>query len=258
MESHVKERIQKLLSERTFSYSRLTLYEDCPFAFFVRYVAEIKTKDSLPLAFGKAIHKAIEEKIRGAEDKDALVSGWEIVDFYPFDLDEYEKIYRNAKVERGAARDSNVHTEIHFKLQLENKSNSPYVQGFIDVHSNIYGNHSFIDWKTNRVMYNPFDTMQLPLYAWAIGEIYNVSNVRGTLYFLRFYKENQKSALFSKEDMENARIWALILANKTLKSLENYLHGQAFEDAFPTRPNMRCANCPYADICVKKYEKITC
>ncbi|MFY0520540.1 RecB family exonuclease [Lysinibacillus sp. UGB7] len=250
-------RIQKLLKERTFSFSRLTLYEDCPFAYFLRYVEEIETVDSLPLAFGKATHRAIEEKMKGAGDKEALITGWKEVDYYPFDLEEYEKVYRRADVERGEAINSNVQTEIHFKLQLEDNQNSPYVQGFVDVHSIIYGNHSFIDWKTNRVMYDPLETMQLPLYSWAIGKIYNVTSVRGTLYFLRFYRNNQKTALFDQKDMEKARIWALGLANQTLESLENFRCGQSLEEAFPARANMRCANCPFAYICVDKYANIT-
>lgn len=253
----VQKNIDLLIEERTFSFSRLSIIEECLYLYYLKYVEQVPVDDeTLPLALGKAVHKAIEEKLKGADDKQALLSGWKEVEYYPFDLVEYETLFRNSNVKKGEALNGDVQTEIHFKLPLDEKSDSPYIQGYIDYLRNVFNMYDFQDWKTNRIMYEPTDTFQLPLYAWSISKLYNVESVSGALYFLRFYRDRRKSKVFMKDDMENARQWALSLANKALNSLKSFKMGKPLEEAFPPTLNKRCMYCPFAYICLSTYESI--
>lgn len=252
-----KEHIESLLSNQVFSYSRLKLFEECPLKWFFKYVLKIEEENVLPLDLGKAVHKAIEMKMIGYDDKQALLEGWQEVDFYPLNLQEYEALYKRANVSKGDANRDNVHTELHFKLPLAEEEGSPIIQGFIDEHREIFGTYQFTDWKTNRVMYEAMDNMQLALYAWAISKIYNVSQVRGTLFFLRFFKGNIKSHTFEQSDMEQARNWAFANAELIREKLnDHFIVQKPLEDCFPAKANPNCSHCPFADMCVQMYPKI--
>ena len=257
MDERMRQEIESLLKTNTFSFSRLSLFDRCAYAWFLKYVLKIEEEESLPLMLGKAVHKAIEMKMTGSEDKQALLEGWKEVDYYPFDLEEYQKLFSRANVGKGEANSPNVNVELHFKLPLDQSEGGPLIQGFIDVYQEIFSTYSFTDWKTNRVMYEPLDTMQLPLYAWAISKIYNVTRVTGTLFFLRFFKDNVKTMTFTEKHMEDARKWALELAETVNSSLKQYLNGTKFEKSFPAQPNPGCSNCSFAHICVSNYPKIS-
>jgi hypothetical protein len=238
-----------------FSFSRLNLFESCPFRWYLTYIEKRETEMSLPLALGRAVHKAIEQKMKGDTDKDALLKGWKDVEYYDFNLTEYEELYRRANVVQGEANSPSVEVEKHFTLYLDGEG-SPRVQGYIDVVRHIFGTVSFDDWKTNHQMYEPMDTMQLPLYAWALSQIYNVDQVTGTLFFLRFYKNNRKTFVFSKKEMEQARQWALKVAEEILAAKNDVENGhRRFEDCFPAKANSSCTNCPFATECIERYPK---
>jgi hypothetical protein len=249
--------VESLLQNQVFSFSRLKLFEGCPYRWFLKYVEKIEESEALPLMLGKAVHKAIEEKMLGKSDKEALLEGWKEVTYYPLDLIEYESLYRRANVVKGDALRPNVEVEKHFTLPLDGEG-SPRIQGFIDVIRQIFGSYSFTDWKTNRMMYDPMENMQLALYAWALSKIYGVSEISGTLFFLRFFKDNAKTMTFKKEEMEEARLWALEVSNHINSAMNDYYVANAdFDGCFPAKANPGCANCPYADICMLNYPKIS-
>lgn len=251
-----KQHVENLMKDQVFSYSRLKLFEGCPFRWYLKYVENHEEGDSMPLMLGKAVHKAIEEKLLGKSDKEALLQGWKEVDYYAIDLVEYETLFQRANVVRGDALRPNTEVEKHFTLPL-NGEGSPKLQGFIDMVQQVFGTYSFTDWKSNRLKYEPMDNMQLALYAWALSIIYNVPQVTGTLFFLRFFKDNVKSQLFTKVEMEEARSWALDLANEIQANLEkHFLQHMPLEECFPAKGNPGCSNCPFAIRCAIQYPNI--
>ncbi|KRG16870.1 hypothetical protein ACA29_03050 [Lederbergia galactosidilytica] len=184
-----------------FSFSRLSLYESCPYRFYKKYVLGHKEPTTLPLALGKAVHKAIENKINGIKHSEAILNGLIEADFHKeVTAEDVSFLTERANVQPGMGK-----TEIYFKLPLESSENAPLLQGYIDVVAN--KGKAIMDWKTNRVPFHVLDTHQAGLYAWAMGELYNTSYVVGTLYFLRFKKRS--SHCFTPFDMDNARLWAL-------------------------------------------------
>lgn len=254
----VQTNIKTLLNERTFSFSRLSLIEDCLYAYFLKYVEQVVVDDEKSyLMLGKAVHKAIEEKLNGLDDKQALLAGWKEVDYYPLKLEEYEWLFRQSKVNRGEALSEFSKTEIHFKIPLSEKPDTPYLQGYIDYLREVYGVYDFTDWKTNGKMYEPTKTKQLALYALALHVLHGATSIRGTLHFLRFYKDARKMKTFIEDDMFKAKKWALVLAEDTLQRLSDLKDGlKTVEEAFPPKLNDKCTFCPFAHICVSKYPKV--
>lgn len=229
-----------------FSFSRLNLYSQCKFRFYKKYILKYEEPTTLPLALGKAVHKAIEDKINGADHSEAVLNGLIEADFHEeVTTDEISNLTNRAKLYPDMGD-----TEIHFKLPLEDKEDAPMIQGFIDV---VGKKREFItDWKTNRKRYNVLDNHQVGLYAWAVSKKYNVSNVLGTLFFLRFRKGS--SHLFNAWDMENARLWALGIANEINSKLELYdMIPEKAADIFPASPSSICQHCPFVLDCKQTF-----
>jgi len=242
--------IEKILNERLFSFSRLTLIEQCLFAFFFRHILKAKeSNDVLPLNFGKAVHKAVEQYAIGDDDKTALLNGLKEVNFFPFNLNEYAQIFSRAKsfIGHGSAKRENVDIEYHFKVSL---GEGIYLQGFIDYLEKIHGAYRFIDWKTNRIPYEALDTYQLSLYGYAISQLKNTKYVTGEYIFLRYFKNNRKIHSFSQLELNQAKEWALRNAKKALESVEKLQQGQSVTKAFPKTLSHKCAHCPFADLCL--------
>lgn len=226
-----------------YSFSRLSLYATCPYRFYLKYVLGRQEPVTKPLALGKAVHKGVELRIKGASEEEAVMAAIIESDFHPeVDLEEMERLIRVALMVKGE-------TEVHFVLPLAHGSNLK-VQGYIDLLSE----SAFFDWKTNWRMYGVNDTMQLALYAWAIMQTTGRDIVRGTLYFLRYKKP--LSYLYTFQEAEKARQWAYELA---LEISEKVSVVELFPDmsiqAFQATPGSHCKHCPFALECYRQFKK---
>lgn len=223
-----------------FSFSRLSLYESCPYRFYLKYVCGRPEPVTKPLALGKAVHKAKELLINGSTEDEAVLSAFVECDFHPeVTRDEIVELMLNAPNFEGE-------TEVHFMLPLEPGSKL-MLQGYID----LVCDYEFFDWKTNWRRYGPTDNMQLPLYAWAFMKLKDRDLARGTLFFLRFRRP--LTHLFTKAEAEAARAWAYGLAREIAEKVEIYgALPEMFDTLFPHRPGSHCRNCPFAAECLKK------
>lgn len=237
-----------------YSFSRLTRYEECPYRFYLVYVEGREEIVTLPLALGKAVHKAIELILKGHDLEDALISA-DMESELILDTNELRKLVEKAPILKGEGLRKGVEVEKYFMLPLSDDPNAPYIQGYIDLVKEIFGTFEFLDWKTNRIKYKPADTKQLSLYAWALSKIYKTKDIVGDLFFLRYFKRAKERQSFSETDMENARAWA----EKTAKEIENKLVfleiGEPVEELFPYKPNTNCKHCSFAAECLLKNEK---
>jgi hypothetical protein len=231
-----------------FSFSRLSLYEQCPFRFYLKYVEEREEPVSKPLALGKAVHKGIEMMIQGHDLEKAVLAGFVEADFHPeVEREELQNLIQKAPVQPGIGE-----TEVHFELPLAPSLSAPRIQGYIDLLVEEENGIWFVDWKTNWRTYNVFDTMQLPLYAWAVGTMKGLGEVGGSLYFLRFGQKYGHT--FTEEEMENARHWAYVRAREIedrLFLLE--LEPESRDQLFPAKPSSYCHHCPFAIECYVSY-----
>lgn len=227
-----------------FSYSRLSLYEQCPYRFKKVYVDKEKENVTLPLALGKAVHKAIELRLKGFPKDTSIARGFQEANFHKeLSFSEVDKLTRHVKLNRYLGKLEAV--EFSFQLPLTNVLT---FRGVIDL---ITTDGEIVDWKTNRKMYDVRDTKQLALYAWAVNEFYAFKKVRGTLSFLRFNEE--RTTIFTDSDLQAARMWAIGLASEINWALEQLKKQPNLEHVlFPARPSSRCKTCPFSIECYLK------
>ncbi|MFS0688984.1 PD-(D/E)XK nuclease family protein [Sporosarcina sp. 179-K 8C2 HS] len=232
-----------------FSFSRLNLYEICQYRFYKKYIQGYVEPMTYPLALGKGVHKAIEDKINGISHTEAVLNGMIEADFHPeVTLEEMSDL-----VSRSPIQENMGATEVHFKLPLSEDESAPMIQGYIDVVSEDGSN--IVDWKTNRSRYDVQDNHQVGLYAWAISQMKNQSMVEGNLYFLRFRKAS--TYVFKQADMEKSRQWALAVANEINSKCEilDMLPKEA-ENLFLSTPSSDCRHCPFVIECFRKFSGI--
>ncbi|CAI8948846.1 PD-(D/E)XK nuclease family protein [Brevibacillus sp. IT-7CA2] len=229
-----------------YSFSRLSLFEQCPFRFYLKYVKRRDEPVTLPLALGKATHKGIECRINtGCSIEEAVIEGFIEADFHPISRTDLVWLIRSAPVYNGMGK-----TEGHFLLPLSDSPSSPKIQGYIDLETE----NSFVDWKTNRVPYGIWDTMQMPLYAWAILKQREIPFIKGSLYFLRF--KRWVSEVFNHSLAEVGRKWAYEIAMKIEQAkflLE--LFPDRFKEVYPAKTSNRCKDCPFALECYQTFKQ---
>lgn len=227
-----------------YSFSRLSLYETCPYRFRLKYIDGREEPVTKALALGKAVHKGIERVISGDRHEEAVLKGWAEADFHPeVSFDEISEL-----VEKAPICPHMGETEVYFRLPLSDSPTAPEIQGYIDL---VSGN-ALVDWKSNRRPYGVLDNHQVGLYAWAVSRLRGVDQVEGSLYFLRYQKESKH--LFDRHDMDRSRQWAIELAEKIdEKRLILDLAPEKADDLFPATPSGACRHCPFAAECFKKF-----
>lgn len=228
-----------------FSFSRLSLYAECPYRFFLKYVEGNKEPATEPMLLGKGVHKAIEEAIKGMSFQEACLAGYVESDFVA-NYHEITDLVSRAPVQKGMGD-----TEVYFRLPLSHEENAPEIQGYIDLVQD--GGFKIWDWKTNRRSYGVHDTYQVSLYAWAMMKIKSVSFVEGSLYFLRYKKKD--SAIFTEQDAEKARMWAYNLAKEIEEKLFLLEIGAgSANELFPYKASSYCSHCPFAMTCFYNFK----
>jgi hypothetical protein len=236
-----------------FSFSRLSMFEKCPFRFHCKYVLEMEEGTTKPLALGKAVHKAIESMIAGSDLEEAVLDGWIEAEMHnEVTHDEISGLVKNAPIYASIGE-----VETHFTLPLSGEPNAPLIQGYIDL---IQGD-KIIDWKTNWKPYAIEATKQLALYAWAFMSLKERSFVHGNLYFLRFpYMTERKiyNRVINQIEADQARQWALKLG---LEVEERIAFCEAFPEEklsfFPSTPSTECKHCPFALECYKQTRSVS-
>ncbi len=63
-----------LIEDMTWSYSRVSSFFDCPYKFFMRYLAGLKEDDCFYATYGSFIHKLIERYYNGEISKDDMAT----------------------------------------------------------------------------------------------------------------------------------------------------------------------------------------
>ncbi|NHN35512.1 PD-(D/E)XK nuclease family protein [Paenibacillus agricola] len=235
-----------------FSFSRLSLFEKCPFRFHCKYVLKMEEGTTKPLALGKAVHKAIESMISGSDLEEAILDGWIEAEMHSgVTHDEISQLVKKAPIYAGIGE-----VETHFTLPLSGDPDAPLIQGYIDL---IQGNN-IIDWKTNWKPYAIEATKQLALYAWAFMKLKGGSSVHGNLYYLRFpyiTERRMYNRVINQIEADQARQWALKLA---IEVEERIALSEAFPEErlsfFPSIPSTECKHCPFAVECYKQTRRV--
>jgi len=230
-----------------FSYSRLSKYQDCPGAFYRRYVQSVQEPHTEPLLLGSASHSVIQAAIvmdRQDEWFFKVMSGI-IAGSLGVNSDELFKMtFQEAVFKRFQP---GIKVEDYFCRYLDDNPFVPQLQGYIDLWRDAGEFVDLSDWKTNRIPYRPLDTKQLGLYAWQLNQATG-KRVKGTLVFLRTGEEFSHD--YTSVETDEARQWALTVAQDIQEKLYRVSRGEDHGDLFPSTPGDACRYCGFASECI--------
>lgn len=262
-----------------YSFSQLSLFDECPRKYWVRYVAGIEEEPSVALEVGSALHEAIERGMGYLlKDKPKVLNPveWynkaneqppqkpELTDFYNRTLGTFSEWLTPSLWQDWLDSDIEVGSEWSFGLsedwkpvpwngERESKPEGMLFRGAIDLmllnHTSMYGN--VIDFKTGKNRYlvlNKEELLphrQLAVYAWAMFCHYpHLKFVTTSFFNLLLAKTPEISIVFNKEQAAYyGRDW-IASTSKAIRSLDH----TKVEEWIPKK-NEHCDFCEIKDSC---------
>ncbi len=233
-----------------YSYSRLKRYSDCPASFQYKYLYEMVEEPTEPLILGKTVHAAIQLYLNGADLQTAVDSAILQEAEIPVDRGEVIRMVQHPIV----TGISGGQVEQRLAIPLDGEGLIQF-QGYIDWYRELPDRTvQLIDWKTNRSKYDPTENHQLGLYSWYLSQTTGATEIDAELVFLRYpYADACQAHTYTTKEMEEARIWALTLAEEIDEKVAelNLLDGAGGDSLFPATPGKACQYCSHASLCIK-------
>jgi RecB family exonuclease len=237
--------------EKIYSYSRLSLFEDCERAFFHKYIEGRPEPSGLPAIVGKIFHSAMEKVINEGYTPE------EAVYFAVYEqngLPEGEKIsFLIAMVNRAFYRIqrlndeySDLLSELHLVVEVDGGRK---LQGYLDIVIDDPANDevSINDFKTSWQPFSAEDSKQLKLYAWMFEKMrggFVAGTYKGRLIFPRCGDDAESEVVFTREEMDQAYQWA----NNTMDRIESK-DPTSLEDWRMTTNRSKCEYCSRSTLC---------
>lgn len=171
------------------SFSRGNTYSHCQRRYYIEYVMGLRGPSSDACENGTATHELLSDDELEIEDGE-------------YSEDVIEWVRRGDAFLHGlSVAGATVEKEKEFHIPL---TRDIMLNGSIDVVIHQGSRISVVDYKTNRKMYEPDDTLQLKTYAAALFKKYpGVQFITATLFFLRFnrhvsvmYRRKVQSEIF--------------------------------------------------------------
>lgn len=221
-----------------WSFSRLSKYEQCPYAYYAKYVLGLEEKSTEALDLGKNVHEAIANRLL----KQPL----------PKMNEEARQLTEKAlRLFSGEV----LLVEEGFEVPITAEDT---LRGFIDV---VFSPDTFSltlwDWKTGWGQYSIQDKpWQLYLYVWAAQQLdWYISEV--AYVFVRRRKIVRQKV--NPYMMRLAVQWATNLIKKAREGHRLLEHGAAPIEAFPCSVGSACRTCSYVSVCplAQRYLKET-
>lgn len=243
-----------IIDDMTWSYSRITSYEDCPYRFYLTYIAKLKGERKFFSDYGSFMHKIIEEFLTGKLKKKDLV-GYYLLHFKDNVVGRApnQTIFRNyfrqglaylSQIEERQEEIIGVEKEVEFAL-----GDKRFI-GYIDKVSKSDGELTITDNKSRalkpRSTHNKYTKTdkeldeylrQLYIYSIAIEDEYKV--LPKYLVFNCFRTQTMIKEPFNASAYEATKEWAL----RTIDTISN-------ESEW--KPNIEFFKCRYlCDVCDK-------
>lgn len=228
-----------------YSYSRLSLYESCPYRFYQKYVLGKQEPETEPMITGKIVHEAIETMVKNVTPIDLAIdkamAPWEA---HP----EGSRVNRQDvfwMTKRGNQRVADYLPDKKLELHLTASAlDDPFVESTVQGYIDIMDSRKLGDWKTGRLKANP---MQVKLYLWLAHEN-GFQLDKGFLYDLRFGK-NDLEMDNTPEVREEARTWAADLISEIDQKLIDMNDGDSVDSVFPAKCGSACQYCSFVKTC---------
>jgi len=215
------------MKNQQYSFSRLDLYERCPWAYKTVHIDKIPRVKSEALQTGTVMHQLVADYLdrliasdqltdwewaRGATPKEPIAQVSEMVEMW-------ERFYQTFTLPP-ALDTPGVENKLAFDADwqpCEFFSEAAYFRMVIDFHFRQEALGVIIDWKTNRAMPQTVEKdLQLRTYGWGLKQaLYpEIEEVLLRLHFLRYGKERE--VLLEPQDLEGV---PEVLADK-IKTIE--------------------------------------
>ncbi len=232
---------------KKWSYSRLSMFEQCERQFFHKYVEKRPFPASTPMVNGKIFHKGIELMLsQGYTPDEALSYAIEESGGLPEGEQEYLQL---TMLDRALKRiPEREHAEMTSELHLEIETPKGLIQGFVDIviDDPATDTTEILDFKTSWVSYAADTSRQLALYAWLFREMRGGlvgGNFKGKLIFPRLWDEDTE-VVFTEQAMEDAKNWAFSVIDKISERNPSSKEAWRF-----TEDRSKCDYCPYVALC---------
>ena len=214
-----------------FSFSSISLFQRCPYAFRLKYIDSAEEKYYAPFMHGKIAHYYMEMRARNDKTTTERLT----IEKYPFD-------YTPAickEVEGNVSEDTFCHT-FKTEMKINFTIGEHQITGIIDRLD--FGNdlYTVVDYKYGKYIYSQKDlqnSLQLHIYAYGIMLTKNVERV-GIMYH-NLKQRNIVNAEIEKEDID-------------ITTLESYLTGMSkkvSENDLSAIPGLHCISCQYSHVC---------
>ena len=234
------------------SYSRVSLWEQCPLAYRFRYHDRLETGESKDAAqLGSAVHAAIEaierehvqEERCGVLSRERAIYHWQQA-FKDAGLAGAGVFQEGLQLVLGFVRDQgplDAYDVVAIEEPFELRIGEHTVIGFIDRVDRIDDETiDVIDFKTSRLLFthDELDTnLQLSLYRLAAQELWPWAKaIRLTMWMLRH--NLRQATVRSPEQLEGARAYVQAMGDQLARATQ-----------FPARPNTLCGYCDYRRHC---------
>lgn len=229
------------------SYSRLAMYDECPYRFYVNYILKQKDPTSLPAVLGNVVHKAAELKLKTASNQrnreyvevaiSLLRNEWKDDHVAVAFLDQIsipEAIYllNNLPVEKVQ------NGEVEKRIQVPIDSSNPFMPELLVIIDYLdYTSKLFSDWKTGRTKAKE---MQINVYGLALT-LNGIDVDNGNLVYLRDNETDKKQ--ITVQSNEEAKQWIIQTYEKIEKGTDRLMFDEHPEIAFPATSNANCQYC---------------
>ena len=227
------------------SYSSLSLYAQCPLAWYVKNVLRTEEKPNVASNFGVAVHSAIEGIFKGVPIAMSVADAAQKA-ILPVDENE---VYANAVSIPPQCAGEGRHAEEWLRMSLPSCS-WPLIAK-VDLWYKD-GDIGYVwDWKTGKP-YRP--DKQVALYAWAVMETAGCDVVSGHLYFTKVKVDEARQ--FTRKDVLPAVKWASEIGAEIEQQYAlAQVGGMEVLRAFPHRYCKQCQWCTEQGTCYQNMEQ---
>lgn len=234
--------------EMIYSFSRLTSYNQCPYSFYLSYIAEMEQGNNSWGVGGKHSHDVIEAFLKGEIDKDDLADHWmysmpqlsfpTMKDDYLFRyLEDCYEFFDNFS----GVEEEIIGIEREFLIDIDGIK----LRGFIDLETRTEdGNIQLVDWKTSgksSFVGKKLKEKARQLYLYAISQFEHWGMWPNKMQFRMLkYKGEIIEIPFTQKGLNEAKKWL----KDTVAKIESDTKFERKEDFFFCRNLCGFTQCP--------------
>lgn len=206
----------------TLSYSSISLFHQCPYAFYLHKIKNI-TGENEATQYGKMIHSEMDKFFKEGTITDTIKP---FINPYIVKLRQYE----------------NFETEKEFSITLLPNLSFVSVIDFLLIKDIPL----IIDWKTNK--YKNANPLQLYIYAYVLQKNgIGKEQYEGEIYYLRYGHGDRYS--INKEELTKAYDYISHSSEKIYKKLEKYRTN--YDERIFEKTKNNCSCCLYNKYCIE-------